>query len=81
MLVFQALKMSYLFDFRSRVRCSRGRCKGVVVVFRQVWLFMLPGKVMPCFLVFGDNQGFVQLAQNAVMNVNSKHIDVRHHFL
>ena len=42
---------------------------------------MLPGKVMPCFPVFKDNQGAVQLAQNPVTNSDSKHIDVRHHFL
>ena len=42
---------------------------------------MLPSKVMPCFLVFEDNQGAIQLAQNPVTNSNSKHIDVRHHFL
>ena len=42
---------------------------------------MLPSKVMPCFPVFKDNQGAVQLAQNPVTNSNSKHIDVRHHFL
>ena len=48
---------------------------------RQVWRLMLPSKVMPCFPVFEDNQGAVQLAQNPVTNSNSKHIDVRHHFL
>ena len=48
---------------------------------RQAWHFMLPGKVMSCFPVFGDNQGAVQLAQNPVANSNSKHIDARHHFL
>ena len=31
MLVFQKSEMSYPFYFRSRVRCSRGCCKGVVV--------------------------------------------------
>ena len=31
MLVFQDSKMRYPFDFRSRVRCSRGRSKRVVV--------------------------------------------------
>ena len=36
---------------------------------------------MPCFPVFEDNQGAVQLAQNLVTNSNSKHIDVCHHFL
>ena len=42
---------------------------------------MLPGKGRPCFPVFEDNQGVVQLSQNPVSNSNSKHIDVRHHFL
>ena len=42
---------------------------------------MFPIKVMPCFPVFEDNQGTVQLAQNPITNSNSKHIDVRHHFL
>ena len=42
---------------------------------------MLPSKIMSCFPVFEDNQGAVQLAQNPVTNSNSKHIDVRHHFL
>ena len=42
---------------------------------------MLPGKVVPCFPVFEDNQGTVQLAQNPVSYSNSKHIYLRHHFL
>ena len=52
-----------------------------LLFLRQVWRFMLPSKVMPCFPFFEDNQGAVQLAQNPVTNSNSKHIDVRHHFL
>ena len=47
----------------------------------MVWCFMLPGKVMPCFPVFKDNQGAVQLGQNPVTNSKSKHITVLHHFL
>ena len=31
MLAFQDLKIRYPFDFRSRVRCSRGHSKGVIV--------------------------------------------------
>ena len=42
---------------------------------------MLPGKGMTCFPIFEDNHGAVQLSQNPVSNSNSKHIDVRHHFL
>ena len=52
-----------------------------LLFLRQVWHFLLPTKVMPCFQVFEDNQGAVQLAQNPITNSNSKHIDVRHHFL
>ena len=48
---------------------------------RQVWSFMIPGEEMPCFPVFEDNQGALQLSKNPVSNSNSKHIDVRHHFL
>ena len=52
-----------------------------LLFLRQIWRFMLPSKVMPYFPVFEDNQRAVQLAQNPVTNLNSKHIDVRHHFL
>ena len=48
---------------------------------RQVWRLMIPGKGMPCFPVFEDNQGALQLSKHPVSNSNSKHIDVRHHFL
>ena len=36
---------------------------------------------MPCFPVYEDSQDVVQLAQNPATNSNSKHSDVRHHFL
>ena len=52
-----------------------------LLFLRQVWRFMIPGKGMPCFPVFEDNQGALQLSKNPVSNSNSKHIDVRHHFL
>ena len=58
MLVFQDSEMRYPFDFRSRVRCSRGRGIGVLLL-RQSSRFMLPNKIMPCFPVFEDNQGIV----------------------
>ena len=31
MLVFQDSEMRYSLDFKSRVRCSRGRSKGVII--------------------------------------------------
>ena len=52
-----------------------------LLFLRQVWHFMSPGKGMPCFSIFEDNQGAVQLSQNPVSDSNSKHIDVRHHVL
>ena len=52
-----------------------------LLFLRQIWRFMLASKVIPCFTVFEDSQGAVELAQNPVTNTNSKHIDVRHHFL
>ena len=52
-----------------------------LLFLRQVWRFMIPGKGMPCFPVFEDNKGALQLLKNPVSNSNSKHIDVRHHFL
>ena len=52
-----------------------------LLFLRQVWRFMLPGKGMPCFPIFEDNQGAVQLSQNPVSNSNSKYIDVRSHCL
>ena len=52
-----------------------------VLFLRQVWRFMLPEMVMPCIPVFEDNEGAIQIAKNPVTNSNSKHIDVRHHFI
>ena len=52
-----------------------------LLFLRQVWRFMISGKGMPCFPVFEDNQGALQLSKNPVSNSNSKNIDVRHHFL
>ena len=48
---------------------------------RHVWCFLFPDRSVPCMKVFEDNMDAVQLASNAVNNSNSKHIDVRHHFL
>ena len=48
---------------------------------RQVWRFFLPDASMPLIPVFEDNEGAISLASNPITNSNSKHIDVRHHFL
>ena len=46
-----------------------------------VWRFMLTGKGMPCFPIFEDNQGAVQLTQNPWSNSTLEHIDVCNKFL
>ena len=58
-----------------------GEAVNELLFLKQIWRFMLPSKVVPCFPVSEDNQGAVQLAQNPATNSNSKHTYVRHHFL
>lgn len=52
-----------------------------ILFLRQVWRFMLPKAGMPCIPLFEDNEGAIQIAKHPISNSNSKHIDVRHHFL
>ena len=52
-----------------------------ILFLRQVWRFMLPRAGMPCIPLFEDNEGAIQIAKHPISNSNSKHIDVRHHFL
>ena len=48
---------------------------------KYVRCFIFPGLGEACVTVFEDNEGARHLAQNSVHTSNSKHIDVRHHFL
>ena len=52
-----------------------------LLFLRQVWRLMILSKGMPCYSVFEDNQGALELSKNPVSNSNSKNIDVCHHFL
>ena len=52
-----------------------------ILFLRQVWCFMLPKARMPCIAMYEDNEGAIQIAKHPISNSNSKHIDVRHHFL
>ena len=45
-----------------------------LLFLRQVWR-MIPGKGMPCFPIFEDNQGALQFSENAVSSSNFKHMD------
>ena len=42
---------------------------------------MLPTARVPCIAVYEDNEGAIQVAKHPISNSNSKHIDVRPHFL
>ena len=52
-----------------------------VIFFRYAWSFILPGLGSACITVFEDNKGARHLAHNLVCALNSKHIDIRHHYL
>ena len=52
-----------------------------ILFLRQVLCFMLPKARMPCIAMYEDNESAIQIAKHPVSNSNSKHIDVRHHFL
>ena len=46
-----------------------------------MWSFILSGLGSACITVFEDNKGARPLAHNPVCASNSKHVDIRHHFL
>ena len=51
-----------------------------LLLLRQMWHFMWPGKDMPCFLVSTDNQIAVQhTTQNPTTNSIPKNVDVSYH--
>ena len=52
-----------------------------ILFLRLVWRFMLPREGMPCVPLFEENEGAIQIAKHQISNSNSKHIDLRHHFL
>ncbi|CAB1111245.1 unnamed protein product [Ectocarpus sp. CCAP 1310/34] len=52
-----------------------------ILFLRQVWRFMLPKELRPYIPLYEDNEGAIQIAKHPILNSNSKHIDVLHHFL
>ena len=51
------------------------------IFMRYVWSFIFPDRDVGCTTVKEDNIGAIHLAKNPVTTPNSKHIDIRHHFL
>ena len=48
---------------------------------RGVLVFLMLSLGSPSIGVFEDNKGAIDLAKNPLSSSNSKHIDVRYHFL
>ena len=48
---------------------------------RNLLSFVLPSEKQKVLRVLEDNQGAIALAKNPLGSSNSKHIDVRHHFI
>lgn len=51
------------------------------IFLRYVWSFLLPGRDVGCTIVKEDNVGALYLGSNPATTPNSKHIDIRHHFI
>lgn len=47
----------------------------------KILSFLMPSYGVRTIKVLGDNQGALQVAENPLRSANSKHVDVRHHFL
>ena len=60
---------------------AKGDTVKEAMFIRYVWSSIFPGFGATCLTVFEDNEGARHLAQSPVRTSNSKHIDVRHHFL
>lgn len=52
------------------------------ILLRYVWHnIFFPDRSVGCTLVHEDNVGAIHLANNPATTPNSKHIDLRHHFI
>ena len=48
---------------------------------RYLWSFIFPKRRVGCTTVNEDNMGALHLANNPATTPNSKHIDIRNHFI
>ena len=51
------------------------------IFLRYIWNFVFPDGDVGCTSVHEDNVGALHLANNPATTPNSKHIDIRHHFI
>ena len=51
------------------------------IFLRYLWSFIFPDRDVGCTVVKEDNVGALHLANNPVTTPNSKHIDIRRHFI
>ena len=51
------------------------------ILLRYIWNFIFPDGGVGSTMVHEDNAGALHLANNPVTTPNSKHIDIRHHFI
>ena len=51
------------------------------IFLRYLWSFIFPDRDVECTLIHEDNVSAIHLACNLVTTPNSKHIDIRHHFI
>ena len=51
------------------------------IFWRYLWSFMFPDRDVGCTLIHEDNVSAIHLACNSATTPNSKHIDIRHHFI
>ena len=51
------------------------------IYMRFIWSFLFPDRDVGCTVVYEDNMGAQHLANNPATTPNSKHIDIRYHFI
>ena len=51
------------------------------IFLRYIWSFIFLDRDVGCTTIFENNVGGLYLANNPATTPNSKHIDIRHHFL
>ena len=71
--------LPFLLLRQSMLRWPRGSRRRFFL--RYIWSFIIPDHDVGCTLVKENNVGATHLAKNSATTPNSKHIDMRHHFI